>query len=85
MQNDNTTKKLAKAKKQISQSYTSNTSIPFMAYNINLDFRYAIKRWTLNLSPFYTIPQKVSNEVQTSSPYFVMYGGIFYTWKWLKK
>lgn len=85
VQNDNSTKKLAKAKKQISQSYTSNTSIPFMAYNINLDFRYTIKRWTLNLSPFYTIPQKVSNEVQTSSPYFVMYGGIFYTWKWLKK
>ncbi len=84
VQNDNTTKKLARAKKQVSQSSTTNTSIPFLAYNINLDFRYILKQWTFNLSPFYTIPQKVTNKVQTSSPFFVMYGGIFYTWKWLK-
>ena len=85
VQTDKSTKKLLKAKKSKSINATTNTSTPFMAYTFNLDLRYTIKRITFNLSPFYTVPQRVKSDVNISSPYFVMYGGIYYTWKWEKK
>lgn len=62
-----------------------NISSPFMAYTFNLDLRYVFKRITLNLSPYYTIPQKLASDTDAQKPFFVMYGGLFYTWKWEKK
>jgi hypothetical protein len=80
-----TTKKIAKGKGKYtkSTSTTTKTNTPFLAYVFNLDFRYTIKRFTFNFSPYYTIPQNISAGA-ASSPYFVAYGGVFYTIKWPK-
>ena len=81
-----TTKKLSKGKglQTKTSTQTIKTNTPFLAYTLNLDFRYVFKRFTLNLSPYYTIPQNISSGA-TSLPYFVMYGGIIYTLKWERK
>ena len=87
VQQSNVARKLAKGKKQTTTTSTStdNTSYPFMAYTFNLDLRYVYKKLTFNLSPYYTIPQKLASDMDTQQPFFVMYGGLFYTWKWEKK
>jgi hypothetical protein len=54
------------------------------AVTINLDFLYILNRLSINFSPFVTFPQNPS-EGQNSKPYFVLYGGLFYTWKWEHK
>ncbi len=81
-----TTKKLAKGngKNAKSSSQTIRTNSPFLAYTFNLDFRFVMKRLSLNLSPYYTIPQNITAGA-AASPYFVMYGGIIYTLKWEHK
>ncbi len=81
-----TTKKLTKGNgkntKSTSQTVTTNT--PFLSYTFNLDFRYVLKKFTINLSPYYTIPQNIGAGA-ASNPYFVMYGGLVYTLKWEHK
>lgn len=79
-------KKIAKGKgKNVkSTTQTIKTNTPFLSYTFNLDFRYVLKRFTINLSPYYTIPQNISLGA-ASNPYFVMYGGLVYTLKWEHK
>lgn len=78
------TKKLAKGNGKLakSTSSTTKTNTPFLAYTFNLDFRYVHKRFAVNLSPYYTVPQNIVLGAK-STPYFVMYGGIIYTLKWV--
>ncbi len=85
VQQSSTIRKLVKGKKQKTITSSNNTTSPFMAYSFNLDLRYVYKRITLNLSPYYTIPQKMASDTYVQQPFFVMYGGLFYTWKWEKK
>lgn len=85
VQQSSTIRKLVKGKKQKTITSSDNTTYPFMAYSFNLDLRYIYKRITLNLSPYYTIPQKMASDTYVQQPFFVMYGGLFYTWKWEKK
>ncbi len=73
-----------KGKKIKSTTQTIKTNTPFLSYTFNLDFRYVLKRFTINLSPYYTIPQNISLGA-ASTPYFVMYGGLVYTIKWEHK
>lgn len=54
------------------------------AINVNIDLLYVKKRLSINLSPYATFPLNVSLG-ESSKPYFVIYGGVFYTWKWEKK
>ncbi len=79
-------KKIAKGKGKNFKSTTQTikTNTPFLSYTFNLDFRYVLKRFTINLSPYYTIPQNISLGA-ASNPYFVMYGGLVYTLKWEHK
>ena len=80
-------KKIAngKTKNTKSTTQTMKTNNPFLSYTFNLDFRYVLKRFTINISPYYTIPQNI-NIGAASTPYFVLYGGLVYTLKWqLKK
>lgn len=84
VQQSSIARKLAKGKKQKTTTSTDNTSYPFMAYTFNLDLRYVYKKLTFNLSPYYTIPQNLASDIDTQKPFFVMYGGLFYTWKWEK-
>ena len=81
-----TTKKIVKGKvkntKKTSQTVTTNT--PFLSYTFNLDFRYVLKKFTINLSPYYSIPQNIGAGA-AATPYFVMYGGLVYTLKWEHK
>jgi len=81
-----TTKKLAKGQGKYakSTSETIKTNSPFLSYTFNLDFRYVFKKFTINLSPYYTIPRNISLGA-ASNPYFVMYGGLVYTLKWEHK
>ena len=78
-------RKIKKGSLASSNTTTENTSSPFMAYTFNLDLRYVYKKLTFNLSPYYTIPQKLATDTYLQKPFFVMYGGLFYTWKWEKK
>lgn len=78
-------RKIKKGSLATSNTTTENTSSPFMAYTFNLDLRYVYKKLTFNLSPYYTIPQKLATDTYLQKPFFVMYGGLFYTWKWEKK
>jgi hypothetical protein len=85
VQQSSVVRKLVKGKKQKTTVANDNTKYPFMAYTLNLDLRYIYKKLTFNLSPYYTIPQKLASDESVQKPYFVMYGAIFYTWKWEKK
>lgn len=60
------------------------SSFNLKSVNYNLDLLYIIGRYSINLSPFYAVPYHVTN-VASNKPYFVMYGGLFYTYKWEKK
>jgi hypothetical protein len=84
VQQSSIARKLAKGKKQKTTTSTDNTYYPFMAYTFNLDLRYVYKKLTFNLSPYYTVPQKLVTDTYVQKPFFVMYGGLFYTWKWEK-
>jgi hypothetical protein len=86
VESNSSTKKLAKGKGKYvkSTAETIKTNSPFLSYTLNLDFRYLVNRFTLNLSPYYTIPQNISAGA-ASKPYFVMYGGVIYTLKWERK
>jgi hypothetical protein len=77
------TKKLLKGNGKLSKSTstTVRSNTPFLAYTFNLDFRYVFKRFALNLSPYYTIPQNIVSGAK-NNPYFVFYGGLIYTLKW---
>jgi hypothetical protein len=85
VQQSSVVRKLVKGKKQKTTTSNDNTKYPFMAYTFNLDLRYVYKKLTINLSPYYTIPQKLVTDTYVQKPFFVMYGGLFYTWKWEKK
>ncbi len=54
------------------------------AITVNLDFLYILNKLSINFSPYVTFPQNTSVG-QSSKPYFVIYGGLFYTWKWEHK
>jgi hypothetical protein len=84
VENNQRTLNAKKLKKTYSQTSNTSNIVPFMAYTFNLDLRYTIDQITFNLSPFYTVPQKIGNE-STTKPYFVMYGSIYYSIKWIKK
>lgn len=73
-----------KGKSSKSTSTTVTTNTPFLAYTLNLDFRYVHKRFALNVSPYYTIPQNIVSGAK-NTPYFVLYGGLIYTIKWVRK
>ncbi len=49
-------------------------------YIMTLDVSYDIKNVTIRVSPYYTIPTNVPKG-ESSTPYFVMYGSIYYTIK----
>ena len=49
-------------------------------YIMTLDISYDIKNFTVGISPYYTIPANVPGG-GSSTPYFVMYGSIYYTIK----
>jgi hypothetical protein len=85
VQQSSVVRKLVKGKKQKTTTSNDNTKYPFMAYTFNLDLRYVYKKLTINLSPYYTVPQKLATDTYVQKPFFVMYGGLFYTWKWEKK
>lgn len=84
VENNQRTLNAKKLKKTYSQTVNSSSTLPFMAYTFNLDLRYTINKITFNLSPFYTVPQKIGNET-IAKPYFVMYGSVYYSMKWIKK
>lgn len=54
------------------------------AFMFYLTVSYEIKKWTFMLDPSYTIPQNVPNG-ESSSPYFVMSGSIYITFKSKRK
>jgi hypothetical protein len=85
VQQSSVVRKLAKGNKSKTTTANDNTKYPFLAYTLNLDLRYIYKKFTFNLSPYYTIPQKLASDETIQKPYFVMYGGLYYTWKWEKK
>lgn len=63
---------------------TTEAAFKTRAITFNLDFLYIIKKLSINISPYVTFPQNPSVG-QSSKPYFVIYGGLFYTWKWEHK
>ncbi len=67
-----------------SNSNYSSSPIQPRALILNLDLIYVVRNFSFNLSPYETIPFN-SSESDSSKPYFVLYGGIYYTWKWEKK
>lgn len=84
VENNHKTLNAKKLKKTFTQTTNTSSTLPFMAYTFNIDLRYTIDKITFNLSPFYTVPQKIGNETN-SKPYFVMYGSVYYSIKWIKK
>ena len=69
-------------KKLETQNSTSGSGIKSLAFN--LDLMYVINnRLTFNISPYYTVPYDVTTGDRLD-PFFVMYGGIYYTFKWEK-
>jgi len=69
-------------KKLETQNTSSGVGLKSIAFN--LDAMYVIdNRLTLNISPYYTVPYDVTSG-ERLEPFFVMYGGIYYTLKWEK-
>lgn len=65
---------------------TSNTasSLNLKSAVVNLDVMYVYKNGIFNLSPYVNFPIIVS-EGETNNPFFVLYGGFYYTLRWQKK
>ena len=63
---------------------SSEAAFKTRAITFNLDFLYILNKLSINISPYVTFPQNPSLG-QSSKPYFVLYGGLFYTWKWENK
>jgi len=70
--------------KNINTKQTAASRFQIRAITLNLDLLYVYKQLSFNISPFVTFPKNVV-EGQASKPYFVIYAGLFYAWKWEKK